>query len=122
MSWSLDAGDPTIRKALQLAKANARTVQRMLLRGLLFYGKKVGKQEFFLRRVTTLSLYLFGILSVLAKIAADAKAGIRHPEELKLLDYFLEEAREARYHSTRISDTPKEKLGALIFQSEDAVK
>jgi len=67
------------------------------------------------RRVTILSLYMFGILSVLAKISGDLKSGVPNSGDLNLLRYFLEEAKEARYNSTRIFDTKKEKLGAAVF-------
>ncbi len=115
MTWHLDAGDRTMREAVKLATANARMVKRMLLLGILLYGKKVGEREFFLRRVTTLSLYTFGILSVLAKISKDHKAGVLSSSDLNLLRYFLEEAKEARYSSKRTFDTKKEKLGTAVF-------
>jgi acyl-CoA dehydrogenase family protein 9 len=112
--YHLDAGDRTMREAVKLAMVNARTIKRMLL-GILLYGKKVGEREFFLRRVTTLSLYTFGILSVLAKISKDLNAGVRNSSNLNLLRYLLEEAKVARCSSKRTLDTKKEKLGAAVF-------
>jgi acyl-CoA dehydrogenase family protein 9 len=116
MPWSVEDSDKISKEAVRLAKSNARRVKRMLLLGLLFYGEKVGEREYFLRRVTTLSLYLFGILAVLAKMTADRRAGILNDGERRLLGYFLEEAEEARQQSAMIFSTKKEKLGAAIFR------
>jgi acyl-CoA dehydrogenase family protein 9 len=115
MPWRLDAGEKIVQEAVRLVKANVRTIKRMLLLGIIFYGEKVGEREFFLRRVTTLSLYIFGILSVLAKISKDQKVGVRSSSDLNLLRYFLEEAKEARCGSRRIFDSKKEKLGTFVF-------
>jgi acyl-CoA dehydrogenase family protein 9 len=115
MPLHLDVGDKTMREAVKLAMANARVIKRMLLLGILLYGKKVGEKELFLRRVTTLSLYTFGILSVVAKISKDLKAGVCNNSDLNLLRYFLEEAKEARCSSKRTFDTKKEKLGAAVL-------
>jgi uncharacterized protein with ACT and thioredoxin-like domain len=115
-SWRLEAGDETVRDAVKLVTRNARTITRMLLLGILLHGKKVGEKEFFLRRATALSLYSFGILSVLAKISRDMVAGSPKKNDLMVLRCFLEEAKEARRDSTRIYDTNKEKRGAALFQ------
>lgn len=116
MPWSVEDTDKTTQAAVRLAKSNARRVKRMLLLGLLFYGEKVGEREYFMRRVTTLSLYLFGILAVLAKMTADRRAGIISDGERRILGYFLEEAEEVRRESAMIFSTKKEKLGAAIFR------
>jgi acyl-CoA dehydrogenase family protein 9 len=104
-----------VQEAVRLVKANARTIKRMLMLGIIIHGEKVVERQFFLRRVTTLSLYAFGILSVLAKISGDLKAGVSRSGDLNLLKYFLQEAKEARCKSARIFDTEKEKLGATVF-------
>ena len=121
MPWRVDGGGETVQEAVRLVKANARAIKRMLLLGLIFHGGKVVERQFFLRRVTTLSLYAFGVLSVLAKISGDLKAGGPKSGDLNLLRYFLEEAKEARCKSTRIFDTKKEKLGAAVFHDLETI-
>jgi len=116
MPWSVEDTDKTTQAAVRLAKSMARRVKRMLLLGLLFYGEKVGEREYFLRRITTLSLYLFGILAVLAKMTADRREGIFSDGERRILGYFLEEAEEAQRESAMIFSTKKERLGAAIFR------
>ncbi len=115
--YHLDAGDRTMREAVRPAMAKACTIKRMLLLGIFLYGKKVGEREFFLRRVTTLSLYTFGILSVLAKISKDLKAGVRNSSNLNLLRYLLEEAKEARCSCKRTLDTKKRNWEQLFFMT-----
>jgi acyl-CoA dehydrogenase family protein 9 len=117
MPWRINGGDATVQEAVRLVKANARTLKRMLLLGIIFHGEKVVERQFFLRRVTTLSLYAFGVLSVLAKISKDLESGVSNSGDLDLLGYFLEEAKEARCNSTKIFDTKKEKLGAVVFRT-----
>jgi acyl-CoA dehydrogenase family protein 9 len=121
MHWRLDGGDKTVQEAVRLVKANARTIKRMLLLGIIFHGEKVSERQFFLRRVTTLSLYTFGVLSVLAKISGDLKSGVPDSGDLNLLRYFLEEEKEARCNSKRIFDTKKEKLGAAVFHDLEKI-
>lgn len=50
--------EKSLNDAVKLVKANARTVRRMLVLDLVIYRKTVGEQEYFLRRITTLSVYL----------------------------------------------------------------
>ena len=119
--WHMYVDDRTVQEAAGLVKAYARTIKRMLLIGILVYGEKVGEKEFFLRRVTTLSLYVFAIVSVLAKISRDLKKDVRNNSDLKLLRYFLEESKEAGCASKRIFDTKKEKLAAAVFHDLETV-
>jgi acyl-CoA dehydrogenase family protein 9 len=120
--WDLQFPDKTMKRALALAQVNARTIRRMLLGGLVLYRKRAGEKQFFLRRVTTLSLYLFGLLAALARISHDLENGQKHQADLDLLAFFIEEAREVREKNRRILDTPKEKMNALAFRRLSAEK
>jgi len=115
--WPLKYKNKVMQKAAKLARANARTIRRMLFVGLLVYGKKAQEKEFFLRRITTLSLYLFGLLALLARLTSDHKAGRLRQEDLHVLHYFLEEAKEARDKNRRLFFSKKEALHDRIFRS-----
>jgi acyl-CoA dehydrogenase family protein 9 len=115
-TWELSSPDPVTKRAVRLARAMARSIRWMLHAGLLFHGKKVLEKEFFLRRVTTLSVYLYGILSVLARLEAARKAGKDVTRELRLLDYFLTEARQARKVNCRVLSSRQESLHRKIFR------
>jgi acyl-CoA dehydrogenase family protein 9 len=105
-----------MNKALRFAMANAGIVRRMLAAGSILYGKKIMSMEFLLRRISTLSLYLYGILAALAKISADREANRSQSEDLLLLSYFLEEAKEVRKVNKSIFASRKEKLNSTIFK------
>lgn len=117
MDWGLHFDDRTLNRAVRIAKGNARAIKRMLVFGLLTHGKNVGEKQFFLRRISTLSVYCFGILCVLAKISADSRAGLDSKENIKLLSYYIEEARETRRGSVKYFDTAMERLSGSIFKS-----
>jgi acyl-CoA dehydrogenase family protein 9 len=115
-TWSLDCPDPVTKRAARLVRSLARRIGWMLHAGLLIYGRGVMEKEFFLRRVTTLSLYLYGILSVLARLEAERKAGRDVTKELRLLDYFLAEARQVRKLNGRVLASRQEALHSKIFR------
>jgi acyl-CoA dehydrogenase family protein 9 len=110
--WPLPAEDPVMRRAARLARRNARTIGRLLLSGSLLHGRRIGQKELLLRRITTLSLYTYGLLAVLAKMEADRRRGELHSDEREMLDYFVEEAAQARRESKRLADSRRERLTA----------
>jgi len=117
MDWPLKFEDKVMKKASKAAKTNAARVRRMLILGIIFYGDKIAQKEFYLRKISTLSLYLFGLLAVLAKLKAENKEGTYDKEELELLTYFLLEAKRVRMQNTGIFDTKSEKLIGRIMKS-----
>jgi len=114
--WKLRFNNRVMNRAVRLAKANGRSIRLLLQVGLLIYGKKIQSKQFFLRRLTNLSLYLFGILSVVAKIDAKEKMGRDVSEDLKILAYFVEEARQSRKDNRRLISSKQEALHKKIFQ------
>lgn len=107
--WPGSPQDPIQQKALREAKLLARMIRRRILLGVLVYGKTLVNREFLLRRITILSLYLLGIISVLAKLARDRRAGIDDPLDRGRLAWFLEEAATARKDHERFLDSRMEK-------------
>ncbi len=115
--WSLYLEDTTMRKALKLARANAATIRRMLYLAAILQGKKAFQKELFLRRITTLSYYLFGLLSMIARISSAGRStGSYNRDDLDLLAYFMEEAREARKQNRRFFDSKRETIHTRVFQ------
>lgn len=107
----------TEKKAARFARSAAVTIRRMLLLSLVLYGKGLEKRQFLLRRITTLSMYVFGVLAALARIAEDRKAGRPVAESLGLLAYFLAEAREVYKTNRSVLPTEKDKLNDIVFKS-----
>ena len=114
--WPLRYKDEAMSKAAALAGANARTLKRMLFLGLLLYGKKLPQQQFFLRRWTTLSMYTYGLMAVLANMSARRSQGMQEQGDPELLLYFVEEAREVRKRNKRLLPDKKERLHKLLFR------
>ena len=112
--WPLAFDDKIMNRALRFAKASARRMRLMILAGFLIYGESITRKEFFLRRITTLSLYVYGIIVVLAKLAAARKSGRPIDTELNILAYFLEEARQTRKLNQRVFPTRQERLHRKI--------
>jgi acyl-CoA dehydrogenase family protein 9 len=119
-NWNLRFEDRTMQGALDQAGINAKLIRRLLCMAMLVHGKEmargeIGSREFLLRRITTLSVYMFGILALLSEMAGREKAGLLTGEDLHVLRYFTEEAREARKQNRRLFDSGKERLGSVIF-------
>jgi len=114
--WPLVFEDEAMRKASALARANVKTLKRMFFLGLLLYGKQFPQQQFLLRRWTTLSMYTYGLLSVLANMSARRTHGRREKNDRELLLYFIEEAREVRKKNKRLLPDRKERLHKILIR------
>ena len=112
--WPLAFNDQTMKRAARFARSSARRIRLMILAGFLIYGRSISQKQFFLRRVTTLSLYLYGIIAMLAKIDTARKSGRDISADLDLLAYFLEEARQARKLNRRLFSVRQERLHKKI--------
>lgn len=108
--WPIAFDEKMMNRALPFAKASARRMRLMILAGFLIYGESIARKEFFLRRISTLSLYVYGIIVVLAKLEAARKSGRPINTELNILAYLLEEARQTRKLNQRVFSTRQERL------------
>ena len=59
--WDVTYDDKTMRKALRVARGHARQVRTLMIGGVLFFGRRILQKQFLLRRITYLSIYLFGL-------------------------------------------------------------
>jgi len=112
--WPIAFNGKTENRAARFARASARRIRLMILTGFLIYGQSVTRKEFFLRRITTLSLYLYGVIAVLAKLEAARKSGRSTESDLNILAYFLEEARQVKKHNLHVFPTRQERLHKKI--------
>jgi acyl-CoA dehydrogenase family protein 9 len=115
--WKLRFHQRVMNRAARLAKANGRSVRWLLHAGLVIYGKKIQNEQFFLRRTTNLSLHLYGLVAVLAKIDGAQKMGRDISEDLRILSYFLEVARQSRKRDKRLFRSRKEALHKNVAKS-----
>ncbi len=94
--WKLRFHHRTMNRAKRFAWVNAVLLRWMLAAGLLVYGRRIAQKQFFLRRITHLSLYLFGTLALLSRIDAARQRGRDLAAEIDLLAYFISSASKAR--------------------------
>jgi acyl-CoA dehydrogenase family protein 9 len=119
--WPPGFENKVMRKALSEANRSAKAARILLLSGLLLYGREIargqtGNREFLLRRITTLSLYTFGILALLSRADQEQRADGLEPEDLRILECFVAEAKEARRQNSRLFDSQKERLNSALFR------
>ncbi len=115
--WKSRFDERAMNQAARFAKANARRIRWLLHTGILIYGRKIQDKQFLLRRITNLSLYLYGAISILAKVDAAKKMGIDVSEDLIVLAYFLEEARQYGKKDKGLLPTKKDSLHKKLFRT-----
>lgn len=108
--------DPDMRAASASIRKYAKAIRKLLFYGLVRYGKRIVHREFYLRRITRLSLYLYGLLAMLAKISADQKEGHDVEGDKNLMAYFLEQAEEAYQENKKTGASKKEELHHMIVK------
>jgi acyl-CoA dehydrogenase family protein 9 len=104
-----------LRKAARFARRNAPAIKRRLNAGLIVYGNKISRKEFLLRRLTTLSLYAYGTLALLARYDQQHQ-GDPDPLGLLVLKTFMAEGRWARKDSLHLFETKHDSLTRQLFQ------
>lgn len=114
------AREPEIREALAATRRAIRGFRRLLLRGLIRYGSSIAKHEFLLRRITSLSLAAYSLVSAVVKIERErssrgAASIAEAAERLRILRYLTVEARAAIAESLRFDDPPRERLTGTLF-------
>lgn len=92
---SAAGGDPVLRKALSTARDGERLFRKLLRYGLTKYGKNVVEREFFLRRMTRLSVSSYWLLASVAVLATQGEP-VR-ADQRALLEYLIVEAEETQH-------------------------
>ena len=72
------------------------------------YGKGIASAEFYLRRMTNLSLSLFWVVSAVSFEKARHPDGVYPAGELEVIRYLAEEAREVQARDGRLAPTRRE--------------
>ncbi len=105
----LKADHPKLKRALSIAADGEKLFRRLLAQGLRKYGKRVMSQEFYLRRMTYLSLSSFWLVASVASLKS-RYYGEYSEEDLALLDYLVAESREVQrtYGSPRTTRRERE--------------
>jgi acyl-CoA dehydrogenase family protein 9 len=113
--WNMRSDIPEVQCAVHDAKRYARRFRRLFLSGLLLYGKEFSKKEFLLRRLTIISVSLFGLISLAAKAEARRKSGSDISYLLAALRYYTAEAAADVRNNSRIKANILEREHAALF-------
>jgi acyl-CoA dehydrogenase family protein 9 len=108
-NWPLVFNDKHLSHAARFARSSARRIRLMILAGSIIYGRAITQKQFLLRRMTTMSLYLYGLIAVMAKVEAARKSG-NAAADINVLNYFLEEARQSGKLNRRLFPIRQEQL------------
>ena len=115
--WDLTFDQKEMRRALHTANRIARRIRWLLFGSLLIFGQSVIKRQFFLRRICTLSLYMYGILALLAKHQSLRQTGHGVDDDGAVLAYFTEEAHEQLTLNGRLFPTSKDKWHKRVMKT-----
>ena len=112
----LKADHPTLKRALKTAAVSEKLFRRLLTQGLRRYGTRITGQEFYLRRMTYLSLSAFWLVASVASLTSRYN-GEYSEEDLALLEYLRAETGEIQraYGSPR--RTLREREHRRVFES-----
>jgi len=86
----------------------------------MYYGGSVFKREFYLRRVTDLSVQAFILISSIAFIDKTRQEGLdihEYLEYLNFLEYYLAEIQSPGCRASRVRPDLKEKLHHKVFKT-----
>ena len=114
MRWQMRFNQADMDRAVEAARSNARRIRLLVHIGLLVYGEKIFHREFLLRRITDLSLHMYGIMAALARIDAARRARRKVSADFDLLNFFVEESKQVRRRSTALFPSRKERLNKKI--------
>ncbi len=98
-----------MQQAVRLIRKISRRIRIMLFVGIFLYRKQILNEQFFLRRITHLSLNLYGLVAVLSRIEATRASGRDIEKDLQLLSIFIERARQENKRSFRLLPSRQEK-------------
>jgi acyl-CoA dehydrogenase family member 9 len=115
-NWKLKFRHRRLNHAMRLARSLARRIRFLILVGLMIHGRKITEKQFFLRRITFLSFYLYGLLALTARLSSKQKDGSDLPEDMDILAYFMEEACSYRRHNGTIRASCMERLHKRVFR------
>ncbi len=116
MQWTVPLTDRELKQAARQALRNTRFLRYALVLLPVLYGKKIGAKEYILRRLTTLSLYTFAVLAMIARMQKDLDRGLLTGEQRLLLAYMVEEMKECRRGCLKLWNTRKERLAGDIYR------
>ncbi len=113
--FSLSFKQKQMRRAARTAAGIGRSIRILMIVGIFLYRRDIIHHQFFLRRITNLSLYFYGILSMLARIHNALMTGEDVTKDLTLLSLFTEKAQRFKKQSGRFLSYKQDRLIKTVF-------
>jgi acyl-CoA dehydrogenase family protein 9 len=107
--------DPVLDKARREAFRRVRRIRYMLVAGLFLYGKNITRREFYLRRITHMSIQAFNLISAISFIEKNKKEGVDVSQYIGYLEYYLADIRSNVRSLGRVRPDKKEKMHHVVF-------
>jgi acyl-CoA dehydrogenase family protein 9 len=104
-----------MQQATGVVKKLTRRIRIMIFAGILLYRDQILSKQFFLRRITHLSLYLYGLVALLSRIETARTSGQDIEEDLQLLAIFTEKARQVNKLRFRLLPSREERLNENLI-------
>ena len=114
---NINMPDSRLQYALDIACRGEAIFRKLAYKGLVKYKKDIIRKEFFLRRMTNISLSLFTLVSVAAYLKGKKSKDKR---ELFALDYLIEEAKHAQKEFNFVEADKFEHVHHKLFAALDA--
>ena len=113
--FSLSFKQKQMRRAARTAAGIGRSIRILMIVGIFLYRRDIIHHQFFLRRITNLSLYFYGILSMLARIHNSLMTGEDVTKDLTLLSLFTEKAQRFKKQNGRFLSYKQDRLIKTVF-------
>ena len=114
---SLNVSDSRLQRALDAACRSEAIFRKLAYKGLVKYKQNIVHKEFFLRRMTRISMSLFTLVSAVAYLRNKKSKDER---ELLALDYLIEEAKHAQKEFNFVEGDEIEHVHHKLFAALDA--
>ena len=105
-----------MKKAVRLAKKMTKRIRFLIIMGMFYYKEQVIHHQYFLRRITTLSVHVYGMLAQLRRIQSLKLNGKDIVEEEKILEYFIEKSREVFKLNNFLKPSKMERINKNIWE------
>jgi acyl-CoA dehydrogenase family protein 9 len=113
--WKMRSKIGAIRRAGREAKRDARLYRRLFIGAMLKFGARLPMQELLLRRLTTISVHVFGLLAMIAKLRYCMDRGEDIRDLSRVLDWLIEDARVECRKNYRLGPDRAERKERSIF-------